>query len=93
MIDPETREVLRDGAALELTALEFDLLWQLASHPKVVSRRQQLLASVWGYDAALDTGTSAVTVLVRRLREKVERDPSHPAVVQTVWGVGYRFAP
>jgi DNA-binding response OmpR family regulator len=46
---------------------------------------------VWGYGAALDTGT--VTVHVRRLREKIEDDPAHPARLQTVWGVGYRFVP
>jgi DNA-binding response OmpR family regulator len=49
------------------------------------------MASVWGYEAALDTGT--VTVHMRRLREKIERDPSHPEHLQTVWGVGYRFVP
>ncbi len=92
-IDAATREVVRDGRALALTATEFELLWCLASHPRQVFSRQQLLSRVWGYEAALDAGTSTVTVHVRRLREKIERDPSAPAVITTVWGVGYRFEP
>jgi DNA-binding response OmpR family regulator len=90
-IDASTREVRKDGSALRLTAKEFDLLWFLASHPLRVFSRDQLMDSVWGYAAALDTGT--VTVHVRRLREKIEQDPSHPRRLQTVWGVGYRFVP
>jgi DNA-binding response OmpR family regulator len=70
---------------------EFDLLWFLARHPRHVFSRDQLMDRVWGYEAALDTGT--VTVHVRRLREKIEDDPSHPRLLQTVWGVGYRFSP
>jgi len=92
-IDAATREVVRDGEALTLTATEFELLWCLASHPRVVFSRQQLLSRVWGYEAGLDAGTSTVTVHVRRLREKIERDPSAPALITTVWGVGYRFEP
>jgi DNA-binding response OmpR family regulator len=90
-LDADTREVRRDGVELKLTAKEFDLLWFLASHPRRVFSRDQLMSSVWGYEAALDTGT--VTVHMRRLREKIERDPSHPQHLQTVWGVGYRFVP
>ena len=90
-IDATTREVVRDGQTLRLTAKEFDLLWFLARHPKQVFSRDQLMDRVWGYSAALDTGT--VTVHVRRLREKLEADPAHPAFLQTVWGVGYRFSP
>jgi DNA-binding response OmpR family regulator len=89
-IDSATREVLRGGEALRLTAKEFDLLWFLASHPRRVFSRSQLMDRVWGYEAALDTGT--ITVHVRRLREKIERDPSRPVLLETVWGVGYRFA-
>ena len=74
---------------LKLTLKEFDLLWFLASHPRRVFSRDQLMESVWGYTAALDTGT--VTVHVRRLREKIEDDPSRPAHLETVWGAGYRF--
>jgi DNA-binding response OmpR family regulator len=90
-IDARTREANRDGAPLTLTAKEFDLLWFLASHPRHVFSREQLMDRVWGYEAAFDTGT--VTVHVRRLREKIESDASHPQLLQTVWGVGYRFNP
>jgi two-component system response regulator ResD len=88
-IDAATREVTRKGEPLRLTAKEFDLLWFLASHPRRVFSRDQLMGRVWGYSAALDTGT--VTVHVRRLREKIEDDASRPALLETVWGVGYRF--
>jgi DNA-binding response OmpR family regulator len=89
-IQAATREVRKRGTPLQLTAREFDLLWFLASHPRRVFSRDQLMDRVWGYEAALDTGT--VTVHVRRLREKLEDDPSRPAYLETVWGVGYRFA-
>jgi DNA-binding response OmpR family regulator len=91
VIDPHTREVLRDGERLRLTAKEFDLLFFLASNPRQVFSRDQLMGRVWGYEAAVDTGT--VTVHVRRLRSKIERDPSSPEHLETVWGVGYRFVP
>jgi DNA-binding response OmpR family regulator len=90
-LDADTREVRRDGRALRLTAKEFDLLFFLASNPKHVFSRDQLMNRVWGYEAALDTGT--VTVHMRRLRAKIERDPSRPRHLETVWGVGYRFVP
>ncbi len=89
VIDATKHEVLRDGQPLHLTAREFELLWFLASNPNSVFSRDQLMHRVWGYSSALDTGT--VTVHMRRLREKVERDPSHPQLLETVWGVGYRF--
>jgi DNA-binding response OmpR family regulator len=90
-LERATREVRRAGEDVRLTAKEFDLLWFLADHPRHVFSRDQLMASVWGYTAALDTGT--VTVHVRRLREKLETDPSEPRHLQTVWGVGYRLVP
>ena len=90
-IDASTREVLKAGAPLRLTAKEFDLLWFLASNPRHVFSRHQLMDRVWGYDAAVDTGT--VTVHMRRLRAKTEDDPSRPRRLETVWGVGYRFTP
>jgi DNA-binding response OmpR family regulator len=90
-IDPHTREVVLDGERLRLTAKEFDLLFFLASNPRQIFSRDQLMGRVWGYEAAVDTGT--VTVHVRRLRAKIERDPSSPAHLETVWGVGYRFMP
>jgi len=88
-LNAATREVHRDGELMKLTAKEFDLLWFLASNPNHVFSRDQLMDRVWGYAAALDTGT--VTVHVRRLREKIERDPAQPEVLETVWGVGYRL--
>jgi DNA-binding response OmpR family regulator len=90
-LDSGTREVLKAGEEVRLTAKEFDLLWFLASHPRRVFGRDQLMSRVWGYEAALDTGT--ITVHVRRLREKIEVDPSRPVHLQTVWGVGYRLVP
>lgn len=91
VIDSRTREVTRDGVPLRLTAKEFDLLAFLATHPRQVFSRDHLMDSVWGYQATYDTGT--VTVHVRRLREKIELDPASPALLQTVWGVGYRLVP
>jgi DNA-binding response OmpR family regulator len=88
-LDASSRRALKDGTELALTAREFDLLWFLATNPGRVFSRGQLMASVWGYQSALDTGT--VTVHVRRLREKIEDDPSRPRHLQTVWGVGYRL--
>ena len=90
-IDPARRDAERDGDRIALTTLEFDLLWFLASHPRLVFSRETLMERVWGYQAAFDTGT--VTVHMRRLREKIELDPTHPRHLLTVWGVGYRFDP
>ena len=90
-IDASRREVTRRGEPLTLTTLEFDLLWFLAGHPNRVFTRRELMNNVWGYNSALDTGT--VTVHVRRLRAKVEDDPSRPRHLETVWGSGYRFTP
>jgi DNA-binding response OmpR family regulator len=90
-LDAAAREVTKGGRELRVTAKEFDLLWFLASHPRRVFSREQLMESVWGYEPAFDTGT--VTVHVRRLREKIEGDPAKPRHLQTVWGVGYRFCP
>jgi DNA-binding response OmpR family regulator len=89
-IDMGAREVRIAGEPVALTVREFDLLAFLASHPRQVFRREELLDRVWGYTFG---DTSTVTVHVRRLREKVETDPSSPVRIQTVWGVGYRFEP
>ena len=86
-----TREVTRAGTRLKLTAREFDLLWFLATNPKQVFSRSHLLDRVWGGDGAPDSST--VTVHMRRLREKVEQDPSNPRHLETVWGVGNRLTP
>lgn len=90
-IDPRTRLVTVEGREVELTATEFDLLWFLAANPRIVFNRDRLLEEVWGFSEYLDPGT--VTVHMRRLREKLEPDPSDPAWLKTVWGVGYKFEP
>lgn len=86
-----TRIVMVKESQIELTAKEFDLLYHLARHPKQVFTRDQLLERVWGGAEYIDPGT--VTVHVRRLREKIESDPSAPKYLLTVWGVGYKFEP
>jgi two-component system, OmpR family, phosphate regulon response regulator PhoB len=90
-IDAATRELIKEGELVRLTAKEFDLLWFLASNPRQVFSRGQLMDCIWGYDAAVDTGT--VTVHIRRLRKKIEDDPARPRFLETVWGIGYRFSP
>jgi two-component system, OmpR family, response regulator ResD len=90
-LDGGSREARRAGNIVRLTAKEFELLSFLASHPRRVFSRDQLMARVWGYEAAVDTGT--VTVHIRRLREKIEADPGRPRHLQTVWGTGYRLDP
>jgi len=90
-LDPLTRAVLVRSQPVELTVTEFNLLWFLAAHPRQVFRREKLLEAVWGTSDYLDPGT--VTVHIRRLREKIERDPAAPTWLQTVWGVGYKFEP
>jgi two-component system response regulator ResD len=88
-IDRDRRVVRRDGEPLILTRKEFDLLEVLATHPGVTFRRMDLLERVW--DSAWEGDSSTVTVHVRRLRSKIEVDPSAPRHIVTVWGVGYRF--
>ncbi len=91
VIDPRSRQVTRAGESVMLTPREFDLLHLMASSPRTVLTRLQLLEEVW--DIAFQGDPSTVTVHIRRLREKIERDPSHPERLVTVWGVGYRFEP
>lgn len=90
-VDPQTRLVTIRGQEVSLTAKEFDMLWLLARHPRQVFSRDQLLERVWGVAEYIDPGT--VTVHIRRLREKIENDPSDPRHILTVWGVGYKFEP
>ena len=89
-IDPGARQARLDGAPLALTTREFDLLLFLAQHPGQAFTREQLMDHVWQY--AFYTDTSTVTVHIRRLRAKLEPDPETPRWIETVWGVGYRFA-
>ncbi len=90
VVDPAAYEARRGGELVALTAREFDLLCFLAQRPRRVFRREELLERVWGYTYG---DTSTVTVHIRRLREKLEDDPSAPTRITTVWGVGYRFDP
>jgi DNA-binding response OmpR family regulator len=90
-IHPETRIVMCDGEEKNLTAKEFDLLWFLAQNPRHVFSRDQLLEHVWGLSKYIDPST--VTVHIRRLREKIEKDSTDPRYIITVWGVGYKFEP
>ncbi|MEW5869463.1 MAG: response regulator transcription factor [Chloroflexota bacterium] len=90
-IDPRMHLVTLGGGEVTLTAKEFDLLYLLASHPRQVFTRDQLLERVWGVSDFIDPST--VTVHIRRLREKIERDSSNPQRLVTVWGVGYKFEP
>jgi DNA-binding response OmpR family regulator len=90
-IEPAARRVLMDGEECALTAREYELLLFLARHPGQAFSRNALMDRVWGYSFYTDTST--VTVHIRRLRGKVERDAAHPRYIETVFGVGYRFAP
>jgi len=89
-VDPVAHEARLHSELVSLTAREFDLLAHLMRNPRRAFRREELLADVWGFTYG---DTSTVTVHVRRLREKVEADPSAPRHICTVWGVGYRFEP
>ncbi|MNJ55626.1 Transcriptional regulatory protein WalR [compost metagenome] len=73
---------------IALSAKEFELLHFLASHPNQVFSKRQLLDEIWGYDTYGDENT--ITVYIRRLREKLESDPSNPSLIKTVWGIGYK---
>jgi two-component system, OmpR family, response regulator ResD len=90
-IDPAARMVLVRGEEVQLTVHEFDLLLYLVRNPGQAFSRDQLMDAIWEYTFYTDTST--VTVHMRRLRAKVELDPSEPRWLQTVWGVGYRFQP
>ncbi|MDL2249941.1 response regulator transcription factor [Lachnospiraceae bacterium OttesenSCG-928-J05] len=88
-IDCDSHSVFIDGNEINLTAKEFDLIELLALHPNKVYSREELLNIVWGYEYPGDVRT--VDVHIRRLREKIEKNPSDPKYVHTKWGVGYYF--
>jgi DNA-binding response OmpR family regulator len=89
-IDLGAHEVRRGSELISLTAREYDLLVYLLRHPRQAFTREDLLDQVWNWSFG---DTSTVTVHVRRLREKLEADPTRPCRIVTVWGVGYRFEP
>lgn len=88
VIDSGSRVVTLRGEPVSLTTREFDLLWFLVTHPGQAFTREELLKQVWGWTFG---DQSTVTVHVRRLREKIEREPVRPTRLHTVWGVGYRW--
>ncbi|MFP4484659.1 MAG: response regulator transcription factor [Spirochaetaceae bacterium] len=88
-LDPVAKEVRRGETPVQLTATEFNLLELLARNPNRVFSRQEIFDRLWGVDTFGDLST--VTVHIRRLREKIEEDPSQPTIVETVWGMGYRL--
>ena len=90
-IEPASRRVHVRGEEIQLTQREFDVSLFLARHPGQVFSRNQLMDAIWQYSFYTDTST--VTVHIRRLRTKIELDPAQPRHIETVWGVGYRFAP
>ncbi len=90
-LDQTARELVVRGRPVPCPAKEFDLLWLLASSPRRVFSREQLLATLWGRAEYIEPRT--VDVHVHRLREKVEPDPALPRYLRTVWGVGYKFEP
>lgn len=87
-VDPTARRATRHGQELALTIREFDLLEFFLRNPGRATSREELMRRVWGWEFG---DLSTVTVHVRRLREKIEDDPARPRLINTVWGVGYRF--
>ncbi|MFE7779358.1 response regulator [Streptomyces sp. NPDC057445] len=87
-LDQAGRRATKNGQELALTLREFDLLAHLMRHPGQAIGRERLMHDVWGWEFG---DLSTVTVHVRRLRSKIEEDPARPRLIQTVWGVGYRF--
>ncbi|MFS0613358.1 response regulator transcription factor [Lederbergia ruris] len=88
-IQNDSRQVFLHGEERMFTAKEFNLLQFLATNPNIVFTKEQLMERIWGYDAVGDLTT--VTVHIRKIREKIEEDPSNPQLIETIWGVGYRF--
>ena len=88
-IDRNKRTVVSHGFEVEMTVKEFELLSLLAQHPSQVFSKSQLIETLWGYEYMGDANT--INVHIRRLREKIEKDPSEPRWIKTVWGIGYKF--
>lgn len=88
-INKAARRVMINGREASLTSKEYDLLLLLATNPDRVFSKEELFDRVWGFDALGDPAT--LTVHIRKIREKIEADPSSPQYIETVWGVGYRL--
>lgn len=91
VLDAAQFRVTKEGQRLSLTPKEFKIFHTLVANPGVVLSKEQLVEAVWGKEFVGET--SSITVFIKKLREKVEDDPSDPHVIQTVWGVGYRLEP
>ena len=91
LLQESTRRVFVSGEEVELKNKEYEILLFMMSNPDIVFSREALYERIWGYDAMGDNAT--VAVHINRLREKIERVPSEPRYIQTVWGAGYRFKP
>lgn len=88
-ISPQTHQVFIDGQEVTLTVKEFELLQLLATSPNKVFSKEEIFQKVWGFEADQDIPT--ITVHIRRIREKIEKDPSEPVYIKTIWGVGYKL--
>jgi two-component system response regulator VicR len=88
-LDVKRHRVVVRGEVVELTPKEFQILQLLANHPGEVFTREQIIEEVWGDEFVREI--TSIAVFVRRIREKIEKDPAHPCFLQTVWRVGYRF--
>ena len=89
-INTASHEVNVDGKEVQLTAKEYELLVFFASHPGIVFSKEHLLTAIWGDDSYVDTSTIAVHI--QKIRKKVEKDPTNPEYIETIWGTGYRFS-
>jgi Response regulators consisting of a CheY-like receiver domain and a winged-helix DNA-binding domain len=89
-IEKHSRRVFVKEQEVPFTAKEYDLLLYLVTHPNRVFKKEELFERIWGMDA-IGSDHATVTVHISKLREKIERDPSKPQYVETIWGVGYRF--
>lgn len=88
-INKESRVVTVHGNTIELTVKEYELLVLLMENPNIVFSKEKIFLKIWGYDTFKDEPT--ITVHIRKLREKIEKNPSQPEYIKTVWGVGYKF--
>ena len=88
-IHPRSWKVYKDGVEIKMPNREFELLKFLAEHPNIAFSKERLFEAIWGYDYVGDSAT--VTVHIGRIRDKIEDDPNHPQIIETVWGAGYRL--
>ena len=88
-IHPNSWKVYKHGSEIKMPNREFELLKFLAQNPDIVFSKERLFETIWGYDYVGDSAT--VTVHIGRIRDKIEDDPNHPQIIETIWGAGYRF--